>query len=136
MICQYLRRSFQRRFLRHFSLFWIMLCAFLLPLVVSTYRDSMEYGARLQLNSLSKGCALHILDAAPEDLELFRNAKDPVPGGWVTEATIETDPGLAWSRLRGDAAVPDCDSLDQDASQSSVPCLRTGALHLRRDCYA
>lgn len=73
MICQYLRRSFQRRFLRHFSLFWIMLCAFLLPLVVSTYRDSMEYGARLQLNSLSKGCALHILDAAPEDLELFRN---------------------------------------------------------------
>nr|MBQ8252460.1 hypothetical protein [Lachnospiraceae bacterium] len=50
-----------------------MLCAFLLPLVVSTYRDSMEYGARLQLNSLSKGCALHILDAAPEDLELFRN---------------------------------------------------------------
>lgn len=73
MICQYLRRSFQRRFLRHFSLFWIMLCAFLLPLVVSTYRDSMEYGARLQLNSISRGCALHILNAAPEDLELFRN---------------------------------------------------------------
>lgn len=73
MIGQYLRRSFQRRFLRHFSLFWIMLCAFLLPLVVSTYRDSMEYGARQQLNSISKGCALHILEAAPEDLELFRN---------------------------------------------------------------
>lgn len=73
MICRYLRRSFQRRFLRHFSLFWIMLCAFLLPLVVSTYRDSMEYGARLQLNSISKGCAFHILGAAPEDLALFRN---------------------------------------------------------------
>lgn len=73
MICRYLRRSFQRRFLRHFSLFWIMLCAFLLPLVVSTYRDSMEYGARLQLDSISRGCALHILNAAPEDLELFRN---------------------------------------------------------------
>lgn len=50
-----------------------MLCAFLLPLVVSTYRDSMEYGARLQLNSINKGCAIHILEAAPEDLELFRN---------------------------------------------------------------
>ena len=73
MICRYLHRSFQRRFLRHFSLFWIMLCAFLLPLVVSTYRDSMEYGARLQLNSINKGCAIHILEAAPEDLELFRN---------------------------------------------------------------
>ena len=73
MICQYLRRSFQRRFLRHFSLFWIMLCAFLLPLVVSTYRDSLEHGARLQLNSISKGCAIHILEAVPEDLKLFRN---------------------------------------------------------------
>lgn len=73
MICRYLRRSFQRRFLRHFSLFWIMLCAFLLPLVVSTYLDSLEYGARLQLNSISKGCALHILEASPEDLDLFRN---------------------------------------------------------------
>lgn len=73
MIFRYLRRSFQRRFLRHFSLFWIMLCAFLLPLVVSTYRDSLEYGARLQLNSINKGCALHILEAAPEDLDLFRN---------------------------------------------------------------
>lgn len=73
MICRYLRRSFQRRFRHHFSLFWIMLCAFLLPLVVSTYRDSLEYGARLQLNSISKGCALHILEAVPEDLELFRN---------------------------------------------------------------
>ncbi len=73
MICLYLRRSFQRRFLRHFSLFWIMMCAFLLPLVVSTYRDSMEYGARLQLNSINKECAFHILEAAPEDLELFRN---------------------------------------------------------------
>ena len=73
MICRYLRRSFQRKFLRHFSLFWIMLCAFLLPLLVSTYRDSLEYGARLQLNSISKGCALHILGAAPGDLALFRN---------------------------------------------------------------
>lgn len=73
MICRYLRRSFQRRFLRHFSLFWIMLCAFLLPLVVSTYRDSLEYGARLQLNSISRGCAIHILEASPEDLDLFRN---------------------------------------------------------------
>ena len=73
MICQYLRRSFLRRTFRHFSLFWIMLCAFLLPLVVSTYRDSLEYGAKLQLSSISKECAFHISGAAPEDLELFCN---------------------------------------------------------------
>lgn len=73
MICRYLRQSFLRRPLRHFSLFWIMLCAFLLPLVVSTYRDSLEYGTRLQIDSISKGYAIHILDAAPEDLELFCN---------------------------------------------------------------
>ena len=41
----YLRRSFQRRPLRHFSLFWILVCAFLLPLVISVYRDSLAYGA-------------------------------------------------------------------------------------------
>ena len=34
MFSFYLRRSLQRRPLRHLSLFWIMLCAFLLPLVV------------------------------------------------------------------------------------------------------
>ena len=81
MICLYLRQSFLRRPLRHFSLFWIMMCAFLLPLVVSTYRDSLEYGTRLQIDSISKGYAIHILEAAPEDLELFRNIDgltDPV----------------------------------------------------------
>lgn len=81
MICRYLRSSFLRRPLRHFSLFWIMLCAFLLPLVVSTYRDSLEYGTQLQIDSISKGYAIHILEAGPEDIKLFRNIDgltDPV----------------------------------------------------------
>lgn len=73
MIYHYLSRSFLRRPLRHFSLFWIMLCAFLLPLVVSIYYDSLCYGAQLLVDSMSKGYSLHILGAAPEDQELFHN---------------------------------------------------------------
>lgn len=87
MICRYLRQSFLRSSLRHFSLFWIMLCAFLLPLVVSTYRDSLEYGAQLQLRSISKECAFHISGAEAEDLELFRNI-DGLTDPFYEEGTI------------------------------------------------
>lgn len=73
MISPYLSRSLRRKPLRHIALAWIMLCAFLLPLVVSTYRDSLEYGGRLQLHDISKEYAFHIVGAAPEDAELFSN---------------------------------------------------------------
>lgn len=73
MISLYLSRSLRRKPLRHIALAWIMLCAFLLPLVVSTYRDSLEYGGRLQLHDISKEYAFHIVGAAPEDAELFSN---------------------------------------------------------------
>lgn len=94
MIFRYLRRSFQRRTFRHFSLFWIMLCSFLLPLAVSTYRDSLEYGAKLQLSSISKECAFHISGAAAEDLELFRNIDgltDPFYEGGTIYLSYESE---------------------------------------------
>ena len=72
MISLYLRQSFRHKALRHFSVFWIMLCAFLLPLVVSVYRDSLDYGIRLQQYDTSKNQAIHISGAYPEDVELFR----------------------------------------------------------------
>lgn len=81
MIFRYLSRSILRRPLRHFFLFWTIACAFLLPLVASTYRDSLMYGMKLQDQDTHKGYAIHIMDAAPEDLELFRNIDgltDPV----------------------------------------------------------
>lgn len=68
----YLRRSLRRRPLRHLSLAWILMCAFLLPLVVSIYRDSMIYGYHLQKLNISKGQAIHISGAQPDDVALLR----------------------------------------------------------------
>lgn len=68
----YLRRSFKRRPLRHLSLLWVLMCAFMLPLVVSIYRDSMIYGYHLQKLDFSKGQAIHISGAQPEDVALLR----------------------------------------------------------------
>lgn len=68
----YLRRSFKRRPLRHLSLLWVLMCAFMLPLVVSIYRDSMIYGYHLQKLDFSKGQAIHISGVEPEDVALLR----------------------------------------------------------------
>lgn len=73
MLSLYLRRSLLRRPLRHFSLFWVLMCAFLLPLVVCIYRDSMIYGYQLQIMDFSKGSAIHISGVQPEDVELLRD---------------------------------------------------------------
>ena len=72
MLTFYLLRSFKRRPLRHFSLFWILLCAFLLPLVISIYRDSLVYGVKLQDYDFHKGQAIHIIGAKPEDTAWFQ----------------------------------------------------------------
>ena len=72
MLSLYLRRSFQRRPMRHFSLFWVLMCSFLLPLVVSVYRDSLIYGSYLFTMDFSQGQAFHISGVQPEDVELLR----------------------------------------------------------------
>ena len=63
---------FQRRPMRHFSLFWVLMCSFLLPLVVSVYRDSLIYGSYLFTMDFSQGQAFHISGVQPEDVELLR----------------------------------------------------------------
>ena len=73
MLSFYLLRSFKRRPLRHFSLMWILMCAFLLPLVISIYRDSLVYGVKLQDYNFHKGQAVHISGAQPEDAAWFQN---------------------------------------------------------------
>ena len=72
MLSLYLRRSFQRRPMRHFALFWVLMCSFLLPLVVSVYRDSLIYGSYLFTMDFSQGQAFHISGVQPEDVELLR----------------------------------------------------------------
>lgn len=69
----YLTRSLKRRPLRHLSLLWILMCAFLLPLVVSIYRDSLVYGVKLQDFDFHKGQAIHISGAQPEDTAWFQD---------------------------------------------------------------
>lgn len=69
----YLKKSFVRCSKRHLSLFVILVCAFILPLLISIYRDSSAYGARRQMMAETRGEAFHILNAREEDLALFEN---------------------------------------------------------------
>lgn len=67
----YLKRSLLRQPKRHLSLFVILTCAFILPLLISVYRDSSAYGTEQMLISDSKGETFHILNAREDDLALF-----------------------------------------------------------------
>ena len=87
MLSLYLLRSFKRRPLRHISLAWILLCAFLLPLVVSVYRDSLVYGVRLQDFDFHKGQAIHISGAQPEDTTWFQDI-DGLTAPYYEDGTI------------------------------------------------
>lgn len=71
----YLKRSLLRRPKRHLSLFVILVCAFVLPLLISIYRDSSEYGERLRILSETRGETFHILNAREEDLSLFEGLR-------------------------------------------------------------
>lgn len=83
----YLLRSFRRRPWRHISLAWILMCAFLLPLVVSVYRDSLIYGVRLQEFDFHKGQAIHISGAQPEDTAWFQDI-DGLTAPYYEDGTI------------------------------------------------
>ena len=87
MLSLYLLRSIKRRPLRHISLAWILLCAFLLPLVVSVYRDSLIYGVRLQDFDFHKGQAIHIYGAQPEDTAWFQDI-DGLTAPYYEDGTI------------------------------------------------
>ena len=69
----YLGRSLLRRPKRHLSLLVILTCAFILPLLISVYRDSSAYGARRQLLEMTSGETFQIMNAAEEDAALFEN---------------------------------------------------------------
>lgn len=49
------------------------MCAFLLPLIISIYRDSLVYGVELQNYHFHRGQTIHITGAQPEDLLLFQD---------------------------------------------------------------
>lgn len=68
----YLRRSFSRRFRKHFCLYLVLTCAFLLPLLISFYRDSQSYGIMQELLFLSKGQTFHIANVTEADCQYFQ----------------------------------------------------------------
>ena len=70
----YLKRSFSRRFQKHFSLYLVLTFAFLLPLLVSFYRDSRAYGEIQQLLFLSKGQTFHIANVTEETASIFKES--------------------------------------------------------------
>ena len=77
----YLKRSFTRSPRRHAVLFAVLTCAFLLPLLISVYRDSNAYGTRQFLLDRSAGETSHIGYAAEADLPYFegiRGLSEPV----------------------------------------------------------
>ena len=71
----YLKRSFTRSPRRHAVLFVVLTCAFLLPLLISIYRDSNAWGTRQHLLTRSAGEAYHIGNALEEDVPYFENIR-------------------------------------------------------------
>lgn len=67
----YLKESLKRRPARHLTIFVIMTCALVLPLLFSIYLDSSEYGKRQELLSWTKGETFHIKNAGEEDCSIF-----------------------------------------------------------------
>ncbi len=68
----YLKRSFCRRFKKHLHLYLVLTCALLLPLLVSFYRDSQDYGWMLQGLSYTKGQSFKISNVIGADCQYFQ----------------------------------------------------------------
>ena len=69
----YLKRSFTRNPKRHLSLFVVVTCALILPLLISIYRDSNAYGMEQYLLDNTKGETYHIANATEADIAYFEN---------------------------------------------------------------
>ena len=67
----YMKRSFIRSPRRHAVLFAVLTCAFLLPLLISIYRDSSAWGTRQYLLTHSAGETYHIGNASEWDVPYF-----------------------------------------------------------------
>ena len=71
----YMKRSFTRSPRRHAVLFAVLTCAFLLPLLISVYRDSNAWGTRQYLLARSAGETYHIGNATEADVPYFEDIR-------------------------------------------------------------
>lgn len=69
----YLKASLKRRPKLHFTLYIILTCGFILPLLISIYRDSNAYGTEQYLLSETKGETFQISNASEDDCAYFEN---------------------------------------------------------------
>ncbi len=72
----YLRCSLRRRPRRHITLYILLTCALLLPLLASFFRDSAAYGRQQELLARSQGQTFHIQNAEEADTAYFAD----IPG--------------------------------------------------------
>ncbi len=69
----YLKKSLIRQPKLHLTLYVILTCAFILPLLFSIYIDSSDYGFQQDLLNSSKGETFHIANATEDDCKYFEN---------------------------------------------------------------
>lgn len=69
----YLKESLKRRPKLHLTLYIILTCAFILPLLISIYRDSCAYGMEQFLLNETQGETFHISNASESDCAYFEN---------------------------------------------------------------
>ena len=90
----YLKCSVTRSPRRHAVLFVVLTCAFLLPLLISIYRDSNAWGTRQYLLARSAGETYHIGNATEADAACFED----IPG---LSAPVYRD-GMIYLRVLSD----------------------------------
>lgn len=118
----YLKESLKRRPARHLTVFVIMTCALVLPLLFSIYLDSSEYGERLKLIDRSKGETFHIKNAREEDCSIFADMEG-------LSAPYFED-GLIYMHILDDGQWQDEIMLDNYADQVIQRIKQAGPSHL------
>ncbi len=83
----YLKESLKRRPKLHLTLYIILTCAFILPLLISIYRDSNAYGTKQYLLNETQGETFHISNASESDCAYFENM-DGLSAPYFSDGTI------------------------------------------------
>lgn len=118
----YLRKSFKMQAKLHLTLFIVLTCAFILPLLVSIYRDSSAYGTQQRLLDWTKGETFHILNAADTDTALFEDIEG------LSAPNYED--GIIYLHILSDEEWNDIWSLGSYGAKISEIIKNSGATHL------
>lgn len=118
----YLRKSLKMQAKLHLTLFIILTCAFILPLLVSIYRDSSAYGTQQRLLDWTKSETFHILNAAETDTALFEDIEG-------LSAPYYED-GIIYLHILSDEEWNDFWALDSYGTKITEIINNSGATHL------